>query len=125
MKQLDEQDLKILDIRIKEYDKLLGPRVGDFVRFPNDELRRFTHDWDKDIQTTCASKHPCHEDQSFYLGEGYTQFSGSLDKAILKNKLILTNEIKEGHFWFFHHHEVCAYNSVSVSAPCRVFNYVE
>src|SRR5947207_14894030 len=99
--EFDSQDAKILAERERQFNQVAGPRVGDFLRVP-DGVLRFTHDWGDSIQTTVGSKHPCHSDASFYLGDGYASFSGSLDPAIDKARLRDTGEPLEGSFWFVH-----------------------
>lgn len=124
MPEVDEIDLELLKNRIIERNKILVPLVGDFVIFPNNKYRRFTYDWGNDIQTTVGPDRSCYGDESFYLeSDGYSSFSGSLDHAIMKDKLILTNEIRNGSFWFFHHDHPCAHSAVRVNVPCKVYRY--
>lgn len=119
---LDQKDSELLQERIANRNKIAGPRIGDFVIMLDDTERRFTHDWGNEIQTTVGPKHPCYGDSSMHLFKnGYAQFSGSLDRAIAKSALVDTGEVKDGHFWFFHHDWATAHNGVHVMAPCRVF----
>ena len=115
---LDTIDQSILEKRIAKRRNLVGPLVGDFVRLTNGDMRRFTHDWGDDIQITIAEN--C--DSSFHLSnDGSSDFSGSLDSAILKIQIKSTDEFKDGSFWFFSHCEVKAHNGVHVMVPCRVY----
>jgi hypothetical protein len=116
----DEKDQAILDQRIATWDKRSGPRVGDFVEMPDGALLRFTHDWGSDIQTTCRKM---SGDVSFYFGNGYMSFSGSLDPAICKSKLTQVASTMPGNVWFFHHNERRAHNGVYFKIPCRVYRY--
>jgi hypothetical protein len=118
--EFDDRDAEILAQRIQQWQKVDGPRVGDFVHMPDGSLRRFTHDWGDDIQTTCGS---FPGDVSFYFGGDYMSFSGSLDPAIEKAKLTDTGETRDGKAWFFHHDWAKAHNGVSVMVPCRVYRY--
>lgn len=118
--QFDAKDAEILAVRETAFNQVTGPRVGDFLKTA-DGFLRFTHDWGESIQTTVGPKHPCHGDSSFYLGNGFADFSGSLDRAIDKTLLRDTGETMEGSFWFFHHNHACAENGVYFRMACRVF----
>jgi hypothetical protein len=120
---LDPLDLKLMQERARTWQRAsaCGPMVGDFVDMPDGSRRRFTHDWGDSIQTTCGPAHPCSNDQSFYLGEGFASFSGSLDPAIRKCKLAPAGEYAVGRFWFFHHEQARAHNGVKVSMFCKVW----
>lgn len=117
MKTFDEKDQSILDQRMKSWDERKGPRVGDWVIMANGEYRRFTHEWPDGLQ---VGDHP-GDCGSFYLGKGHVSYSGGLDRLISTESLELTTEMKDGRFWFFHHHNVEAHNGVWFSAPCRVW----
>lgn len=114
----DAKDAVIFAARVAAWNLREGPRVGDFVRMPDNSLRRFTHDWGDAIQTT----NPRLGDASFYLGDGYVDFSGSLDPAIRKDRLHLTEAIERGRFWMFHHGQTGARRGVHEYAPCRVYH---
>ncbi|MEH2525842.1 MULTISPECIES: hypothetical protein [unclassified Bradyrhizobium] len=119
MSQLDQRDQNILAARVTAWEGVQGPRVGDYVIMPDGEYRRFTHDWGADIQTTCKGA-----SGSFYFGTGYMDYSGGLDPALLKSRLVPTDEIKPGPVWFFHHNERRAHNGVYALVDCRVYRYV-
>jgi len=110
-KSLDERDRQILAQRIAAREANPEPRVGDYVRFPSGRLARVSHIWDDGAQTS--------EDGSWYLGDGYTQFSGGLDPCV--PRLTRTEQTLPGAFWFFHHDHARAHNGVRVTAPCRVY----
>lgn len=119
---LDDTDLRILGERVIARNGLEGPRIGDFVYMvADDSMRRFTHDWGADIQTTMRGS----DNASFYLTTcGGASYSGSLDSAILKSKLkLISHEELWGFFWFFRHGYTRAHNSVTVRAPCRLYHY--
>lgn len=115
--KFDERDAAILAENTETWNTRPGPRVGDFVRMPDGDMRRFTYDWSDGLQTT----HPRLQDQSFFFGRGYMSFSGSLDSSIPLERIHETNETKEGRVWFFHHNEAKAHNGVYCSVVCRVF----
>jgi hypothetical protein len=118
--QFDEHDAEILSNREAAFNRIHGPRVGDFLKMPEGFLR-FTHDWSDKIQTTVRAKHPCYGDASFYLSDGYASFSGSLDPAIDKASLRDTGEKMLGSFWFFHHDCVGAGRGVHFTINCPIF----
>jgi len=109
----DDRDATIKARRLAAWNTRNGPRVGDFVIMPDLTYQRFSHDWGDSIQTS--------EGGSFYLGEGYASFSGGLNPSVPKSRLVLTDEIREGSFWFFHHDFMRAHNGVYFTAPCRVY----
>ena len=118
--EFDEQDQVILDERIVEWNKVEGPRAGDYVIMPDGEYRRFTYDWRDNLQTT-VSRVKDHYQASFYFFGSGMSFSGSLDRAIFKDMLELTPEVKDGAAWFFHHGESGAHRGVHFNVPCRVY----
>ncbi len=114
---LDKKDKQILSDRIAAWNKRRGPRVGDYVKMLDGTTRRFTHHWGDGLQVTCAH----NADTSFYLGDGYMSFSGSLDPCIPLENIKDTGKKRNGWAWFFHHDSRCAHNGVQVEAPCRVY----
>ena len=120
MKRLDAIDQLFITNALKERELRKCPEVGDFVIMEDGSYERFSHDWGDDIQTTDGKF-----GSSFHLTKnGYGGFSGGLNAAIMKNRLILTSEIKEGSFWIFHHNHATAHNGVYFNAPVRVYQYL-
>lgn len=119
--KLDEQDTTILLNRIAARASILGARVGDWCRMPDDDIwRRFTHDWGDSLQTTL----PHQGGGSFYFsGSGHLDYSGGLDPALPINRLHDTGETLPARAWFFHHNHHRAHNGVDVMVPCRVFEF--
>lgn len=114
--KFDAKDNEILDGKVAARRKLAGPLVGDYVRMPNGELERFSHDWGKDIQTSKGG--------SFYLHKGGgAEFSGGLNPAIAKSLIKDTGETKPATFWFFHHNNVQAHNGVYFQVDVPVYEY--
>ncbi|ADV02159.1 MULTISPECIES: hypothetical protein [Comamonadaceae] len=112
---LDSIDQEMLRISIEMRDTLEGPRMGDFVLFPNGELERFSYDWGNDIQTSPGG--------SFFLGKaGHASLScGGLHPPVSKQSLEITSAALPGAFWFFHHGTAGAGRGVECEAPCRVY----
>lgn len=115
---------ELLDNRTTLRDGQTGPRVGDYVLFPDDMPRdglyeryieRISHDWGDGVQTSPGG--------SWYLGDGFASFSGSLNSTIPKARLEDTGETKLGSFWFFKGDYARAHNGVDVMASCRVYRY--
>ena len=96
------------------FDARPGLRVGDFVLWPNGEVRRCSHDWDETMQTSKTG--------SFYMGEsGFASFSGGLQPAQLKEFFKPTEEVMYGEFWCFSEGIVGAGRAWYFTLPCRVF----
>jgi hypothetical protein len=83
--------------------------------------RRFTHDWDDGLQTSCKDSCGC-----FYFGTGhgggsYMSYSGSLDPTIPRKSLVDLKMWKDGSVWIFHHDHWGANRGVYTLVPLRVF----
>lgn len=113
--QFDATDQAILDRIVAERDQIVGARTGDYVRFPTGELERFSHNWDDVLQTSPEWA------GSYYLTSCGASFSGSLNPSIPRESLTLSDETKDGKFWFFHHGHAGAGRGVHFTSPCRVF----
>lgn len=61
------------------------------------------------------------EGGSFYLGDGYVSFSGSLEPSLPYSSLVDTGDMHDGAVWFFHHDYHQAHNGVSAVAKFRVW----
>lgn len=114
----DERDQAIKDRRIAKWNLRPGPRVGDYLEYPDGSLRRFTHDWGDAIQVT-NKYYPEHG--SFYFAGPYCSYSGGLDPAINKSRLVYSGRTREASVWFFHHDVAAAHNGITTSIPCRVY----
>ena len=108
----DKRDEDIMAERVRAFNKLPGPRVGDYVLIDG-VLNRFSHDWVKSIQTS--------KDGSFYMGDGSVSFSGGLDPAINKTRFELTDQKEMGDFWFFHNDFWGTGRGVYFQTECRVY----
>jgi hypothetical protein len=107
---------QILAERVNLYDQIEGPRVGDYLLYPDGSYRRFSHDWGEDIQVTCGKY-----GGSFYLGNGYVSYSGALDPAIPKDELVETGQYKKGRFWFFDRDYARAGGGIETEVLVRVY----
>lgn len=108
-----ERDRQIIESRIEQYNKQQGPRVGDFLKLPNGEYHRFSHHWGDGLQTS--------KDGSFYFGNGYVSFSGSLDPSIKLSRIVPTEETKLGRVWIFSQDSMGAGRAVYAKVAFRVF----
>lgn len=124
MPNFDATDAGILQTKQESFNRVEGPRVGDFLKIAPDTFLRFTYDWNDTIQTTDRPQSSAYGCGSFYLGNGYADYSGSLDSGIDKSLLRDTGETMDGSFWFFHHNWQQAHNGVDFTIPCRVFEKV-
>ncbi len=118
----DARDAEIRATRLAAFDKLTGPRCGDYVHFACGTVRRVSHVWDIDpvgVQTSAGG--------SWYLGAGWTpdeahvSFSGSLCRSVPLDSLTLTPETRDGLVWFFHHGFAERDNGVDTTIPFRVY----
>jgi hypothetical protein len=114
---LDAKDIQILNDRLATRYQEKGPQVGDVVYFPDGSRRRFSHDWGDVIQTSFGG--------SFYLGNGYTSYSGGLERAKPVQNMINTGKTEEANFWFFHHDYPVKDGGVDVKALVPVWEYKE
>ncbi len=116
---MDERDQVILAERMAALNERPEPRVGDFVRFADGVLRRFSYhwhdgaDWDGGYQTSDGG--------TYYLGEDYVSMSGGLHSPIPTATLTRTDETREGTVWFFHHNHRGAGRGVDTVATFRVY----
>lgn len=115
---LPDKNQQILQESMAAYNKRRGPRVGDFLRNPDGTFTRFTHDWGDHIQTGGGSN-------SFYLGNGYCSYSGSLDTGIMKADIVRTKETKKGMIWFFNEGWSGPNRAVHYEVDFRVFDIKE
>lgn len=109
-------NLKIFLERRKAFNKIEGPRVGDFLKLDNGNYTRFTYAWpDGQMQTggTAGSQ--------YYLASNHCDYSGSLNHGIDKNNIELISEVKQGMVWFFRDNSARADNGVNYYMNFRVF----
>ena len=109
----DAPDDAILTARQAAFDAISGPRVGDRILMLDGTEQRFSHRWDDGMQTSRGG--------SFYLGNGYLSFSGSLYPTVPFDKLVETNMTEMASAWFFHHDHHTAHNGVDVRIRVRVY----
>ena len=120
---LDERDRQILWERRHSIELADEPRNGDYVIFADGTTRRVSHVYGADwgdmagVQTSDGG--------SFYLGNGYVSFSGSLYPSVKMTTLTLTAEQRPGSAWFFHHDWAMRDNGVDVTIPFRVYRCTE
>ena len=101
------------------YNQKPGIRVGDYIIRKDGSCSRATYDWGDRIQDGG------HMQGRFYLGNGYLSYSGSLNNAILKSKLVDTGRKEVGAVWFFSENIQKAHNSVSFYPYFRVFKEID
>ena len=111
--ELDTIDSTIYKERTDALARERSPMVGDYVEFSDGVVRRISHDWGDSVQTSDGG--------SWYLGNGYLSFSGSLYPSVAKSALADTGTLREGHAWFFHHDWRTAHNGIDVLVNLRVW----
>jgi hypothetical protein len=115
-------DAELARQRLNALNKRNGPRVGDFVWFPDENKpRRFTCDLsDGSMQTTTRQSN----DSSFHITRGgYCDFSGSLDSPVWLDQCHDTGKKLLGRVWFFSRNLSGAHRDVDVTLPFRVYEY--
>ena len=109
MDMIEQKDHEInLGILERREEKLLAnpaPQVGDWVIF-NDCERRISYIWkyEENGEIDAIENWGIQTSQpwtSYYLGEGYISFSGSLYQSIDAVHLIATDELRPADIWFF------------------------
>lgn len=111
---LDSRDAEILTSRTAALDaRDAGPRCGDYIRYSDGVLRRVSYVWPDGVQTSAGG--------SWYLGNGFCSFSGSLMRSTPLDVLTLTEDTRLGAVWFFHHDHWTAHNSVNADVSFRVY----
>jgi hypothetical protein len=111
----------IAEHRLKLFNSIPGPRVGDYLRFGSphpsvEPYTRFTHDWGDHIQTSGVGG------AYYYISpSGRMSFSGGLSKGVAAADIIPTEETREGSFWFFDEDIHGAGRAVNRTAPMRVY----
>lgn len=121
MSVLDAQDAQILRNRTRALDEIEGPRCGDYIRFADGVERRISYLWTEMEDWGMEDNAQTSDDGSFYLGNGYVSFSGSLYGGTPIKKLRLTEDKKLGPVWFFHHDYYRAHNGIHTTLPFRVY----
>lgn len=115
---------EILSERTVVFNRISGPRVGDYLYIPSIDKRvpeytRFTHDWTDSIQTGGIGG-------SFYMGEsGALSYSGGLDPGVKVADLILTDATKDGSVWFFDEDRPGGGRGKTFNIPMRVYTLKE
>jgi hypothetical protein len=113
--KVDVVNMAILAKRQAGLDSRTGIDVGDIVL--SDDVLRVTHDWGDSVQLTYKGHLG-----SFYLGgDGFVDFSGSLDSAIDKFRFADTGEKRDAPVWFFSGNNARAHNGFHTSAMFRVW----
>lgn len=111
---LDGDDLKILADRKEAFNARPGIRVGDYVKFSDGVIRRVSFlTPEGGVQTSRGG--------SFYLGNGWVSFSGSLFQPVPSGTLKRAGWQSPGSVWFFHHDYASAGNGVDAKLQFRVF----
>ena len=118
-RHLDPVNLKLLSERLKRFNRVRGPRVGDFIHLPRTNPRqgewtRITHDWGDTLQTGGM-------EGSYHFPGNYLSYSGGLDSGVDHADLVPTTETKPGSCWIFDRDISGAGRGVNFIIPCRVF----
>lgn len=121
--KFDERDAEILKQRNASlWTNVIN--VGDFVRFADGIIRRVSYIW-PDISGDDTHHRPgsiqTSAGGSYYLGDGYVSFSGTLYNGVPFETLTLSEDRHDGDVWFFHHDYAQAHHGVHCSAKFRIW----
>jgi len=108
------ENAEILKKRTELWNQKPGPRVGDYLKI-GDKYTRFTHKWDDKIQTGGGVY------GSYYMGGGYSSYSGGLHPGINLTDIKKTDEVKQGQVWFFDKDVAGAGRGVYFMIDCSVY----
>jgi len=114
------KNAEILAARIAVYDKIDGPRIGDYMEFPDGKTFRIAHDWGDRVQPASCSG----DTGSFYFSVGSMSYSGGLTPSILTSRLEATERYRSGCLWFFSENITGAGRGVHFQAQFRVFRVI-
>lgn len=112
--ELDERDLEITAARMGAFLEDRSPKVGDYVKFADGVERRISYVWRFEDTEPGEYSVQTSDGGSFYLGDGYCTFSGSLHTGVPASTLTLTGTVRRGSCWFFHHDHHCRDNGVDI-----------
>ena len=113
---LDERDTEIVNARQAAFLARKAPKQGDVIHFSDGKYARMAHVWEDGIQPTISIN-----SGSFYLGDGYMEYSGGLEPAIPMDKFHRTSQTMNAPAWIFHHGHVTAHNGIDVTVKCQVW----
>jgi len=112
---LDAENVVILAARQEQLDARHTIGVGDLV-IDGEKTYRVAHDWGESVQLTDG-----RFGASFFLGDGYVDFSGGLNPSIEKSRLLPTDERLEAPVWFFSQNRTGGGNGYNTMATFRVW----
>ena len=125
--RVTNKNAEMLAERIAAYDKIEGPRVGDYLDFAEPQRSgyegrtassfRIAHDWGDRVQPAACGG----DTGSFYVSVGSMSYSGGLTPPIPTSRLEATGLHRSGCLWFFSENITGAGRGVHFSAQFRVF----
>ncbi len=117
--EIDAENRAILAHRQRLLDERLSIGVGDFV-IAGDKTYRVAHHWGDSLQLTDG-----RYGASFFLGDGYLDFSGGLNPGIDISRFAATEERRHGSIWFFSQNSAEAHNGYRAEAVFRVWRLID
>ena len=112
---VDAENGRILAARQSYLDGREGIGLGDFV-IDGDKVFRVAHHWGDSIQLTDGVF-----GASYYLGDGFVEFSGGLEPSIPVARFMPTDQKRLGSVWFFSQDSVQAHNGYCTKANFKVW----
>jgi hypothetical protein len=122
-----DRNPQILAQRQAEYNKIEGPRLGDFLQLPDGTVTRLAIDCEP-FGPTHKQFQTGHARGSFYFSGGSVSYSGTLDLGVMIEKAeleLVPDQSMNGEVWIFDQGEVGPHRSVYFPIPFRVFKMRE
>lgn len=119
LEKMAKIDLELFRDRIAAFYKrkteLNRPLVGEWLKTVTGKYTRFTHAWDKGIQTGGG------QGSYFIFPSGSMSYSGGLDYEVPYEFIEPTDETHPGECWIFHLGHTGAHRGVDYSHPFPVY----
>lgn len=93
-----DADIKVIRSNLYAYNATHGLRVGDFVKFQDDSIRRVCHICERNGAEVCFQPQSNLGDGSYSIGDGYCSYSGGLDSPVTHN-LMPAHKWVSGFAW--------------------------
>lgn len=123
LKEERVENRPIVRKNMSKYNKIPGVREGDFVKAPNGKMYRIAYIWRDETGAFQWQVADPRMGGSYYLGDGYVSYSGSLDSGFDdKTRFRNLGYKRNGRVWIFRRNIAEADNAVDYDdVKFRVF----
>lgn len=121
-----KDNLPLFRKRVAMFNRRSGIREGDYIKEKNGNFTRVTHIWRDEKRRPFQIQTGGSKFGQYYLGDGYVEYSGSLDHGyeVPKTKLKNMGYEKLGNVWFFRNNYATAGGGIDYMMKFRVFKVV-